>query len=75
MPANPTKVGYQVITVTYKDNGIEKQTSYQVLVKKQQVDPPKQEANLPIIIGAAGGGVVGLGAIITIICVVLKKKH
>ncbi|MCQ2801457.1 MAG: bacterial Ig-like domain-containing protein [Bacilli bacterium] len=71
-----TKAGNEIITVSYKENGIEVSTRYVVkITDKETPVPPKEETNLPVIVGAAGGGVVGLGAIITIICVVLKKKH
>ena len=69
-----TKVGYQVITVTYEEGEITKQTTYQVKVKSK-AEPQQNEVNLPVVVGLAGGGAVGLGVIITIVCVVLKKKH
>lgn len=73
---NGTKAGNEIITISYKENGIEVSTRYVVkITDKETPVPPKEETNLPVIVGAAGGGVVGLGAIITIICVVLKKKH
>ena len=71
---NPVKEGYQAIRVSYIEDGIEKVLHYNIKVNKA-AEPPKQESNLPVVIGAAAGGAVGIGVIITIICLVLKKKH
>ena len=72
---DPTKTGYQVITIEYEENGKTIKTAYQVKVKAKPVEPAKQESNIAVIAGVAGGGVIGVGAIITIICVAVKKKH
>ncbi|MBQ0009096.1 MAG: bacterial Ig-like domain-containing protein [Firmicutes bacterium] len=69
---DPNKVGYQVIAVSYTEGDISKKTTYQVKVKAKQSN---KNSNIPLIAGAIGGGAVGIGVIITIICVVLKKKH
>ncbi len=73
---NGTKAGNDIITVSYKENGVEKTVHYIVKInEKQTPEPPKENPNIAVIAGAAGGGAVAVGAIITIICVALKKKH
>ena len=69
---NSTKPGYQIITVSYKENDIEKQTTYQVKVKVP-VEPEKS-VNVALI-GGIAGGVVALGGGITAVCVIVSKKR
>ena len=64
----------KILNISYKENGIEKHTTYQVKVKAKVEPPVEEKSNVGVVIGIAGGVAVVLGGTITAICLAKRKR-